>query len=53
MFDRARAWLWWRIPRLFMNRTAYAFWVMGERQKLQRRMRLEQSQARPAPNPED
>lgn len=29
-----RAWLWWRLPRLWMNRTAYAFWVIEQRQRL-------------------
>jgi len=28
-------WLYWRVPRLWMNRTAYAFWIVGERQEVQ------------------
>jgi hypothetical protein len=29
-----RAWLFWRLPRLWMNRTQYAFWVIGQRERL-------------------
>jgi hypothetical protein len=29
------AWVLYRLPALWMNPTAYAFWIMRERQKLQ------------------
>lgn len=37
--EYAASWLFWRLPRLWMNRTAYAFWVMREKQALTRRKR--------------
>lgn len=51
LVNRVAAWLYWRVPRLWMNRTAWAFWAMREKQRLTLRKRAKASPQPESPTP--